>query len=231
MTFLDFRVQKRAMDIVVSLCVMAVTAPLAAVAVVLVKATSPGPVLYRAARAGRHGQQFDMFKFRTMSVGVDHPNHRVTGVNDSRITPVGRWLRKTKIDEIPQLVNVLRGEMSIVGPRPEDIGIVQDHYGEVGHRTLTVRPGIASYPELRWYPDLLYHDPPPNQADTQQWYLDRHLPAELAESDRYVREQSLKVDLAIVAGLAWKTIRYALSSPPIVPFTPTSPSSTDGASI
>lgn len=205
---------KRTFDLVVASVLLVLSAPISMLSAFLVKVTSPGPVIYRAPRAGRGGTEFAMFKFRTMRTGLDDADRRVTELNDSRITPVGSLLRKTKVDEIPQLVNVLRGEMSIVGPRPEDVGIVEEHYTERQRRTLDVRPGISSYAELRWYPDLTYHDPPPADVSIQEWYVARHLPAELEESLRYIEDQSIALDISVLLRTVWNVVRYSFIDPP-----------------
>lgn len=208
---------KRAFDVTVASVLLAATAPLSIVGAVAVKLTSPGPVLYRAPRAGRNGKPFDMYKFRTMRTGLDSADRMVTEENDPRVTAVGGLLRRSKLDEIPQLLNVLRGEMSIVGPRPEDVGIVAAHYTARHRRTLDVRPGIASYAELRWYPDLTHHDPPPDGVPMQEWYVDRHMPIELEDSLLYLDEQSLLGDLRILSRLAVMVVRYSVASPPRLP--------------
>ena len=208
---------KRIFDVVVSSILLLATAPVSLAAAAAVKLSSPGPVIYRAPRAGLHGHLFEMFKFRTMRIGLDDPNRRVTEVGDPRITAVGQILRRSKVDEIPQLANVLLGQMSIVGPRPEDIDIVRNHYTDEQRRTLEVRPGIASLAELQWYPDMTYHDPPPEGVSTQQWYVERHMPVELEESLRYIENQSLWMDLGIVARLAFMTVWYTFAKPPLRP--------------
>jgi lipopolysaccharide/colanic/teichoic acid biosynthesis glycosyltransferase len=140
-----------------------------------------------------------MLKLRTMRVGTDTPDRRVTAERDDRITPVGQVLRQFKIDELPQFWNVLKGDMSIVGPRPEDWEIVQRHYGPGHRRALEARPGIAAPVDVRWYPDLTYHDPPPAGVPMQEWYLRRHLPIQVAEGVRYVEERSMLLDLRVIA--------------------------------
>ena len=139
-----------------------------------------------------------MFKLRTMKVCTGTPDRRVTAERDTRMTPVGAFLRKFKIDELPQFWNVLRGEMSIVGPRPEDWDIVNCHYTPEQLRTLEIRPGVTSAAEIRWYPDMTYHDPPPEGVPIQEWYLKRHLAARLTEELRYVEQQSLLLDLIMI---------------------------------
>jgi lipopolysaccharide/colanic/teichoic acid biosynthesis glycosyltransferase len=189
---------KRLFDIAVAGAVLLVTSPLLLLVALAIKLSSPGPVFYRAPRAGRHGVKFHMLKFRTMRMHSDSVDRRVTEANDDRITPVGVWLRRLKIDELPQLWNVLLGDMSIVGPRPEDWDIVQNHYTAAHRRSLLTRPGIACTAEVRWYPDLTFHDPPPAGVPIQQHYIARHMPAQAAEGVRYVEQQDLWLDLRIL---------------------------------
>lgn len=189
---------KRLFDIACASCALLVTWPLILIGALAVKITSPGPAFYQAKRAGLGGQPFDMLKLRTMYIGADTPDRRVTAERDDRITPVGGLLRKFKIDELPQFWNVLKGDMSIVGPRPEDWDIVQQYYTSEQRRILEVRPGIASTVEVRWYPDLTYYDPPPAGVSIQEWYLRRHMPAQLAEGLRYVEKQSMLLDLKVI---------------------------------
>ena len=193
-----YLVTKRLLDLVVASLVLLFASPLIALAALAVKATSPGPAFYRAKRAGLGGRPFHMLKLRTMRVGTDPPDRRISAPGDDRVTPVGRWLRRCKIDELPQFWNVLRGEMSIVGPRPEDWNIVERHFTPEQRQTLTVPPGIASPVDVRWYPDLTYHDPPPAGVPMQEWYLARHLPAHLAEAARYVEARSFLLDLEVI---------------------------------
>jgi len=204
---------KRLFDIVVAGCALLITGPLILLGALAVKLTSPGPAFYRAKRAGLRGQPFDMFKLRSMYIGLDAPDRRITAARDDRITPVGRRLRQLKIDELPQFWNVLRGDMSVVGPRPEDWDIVERYYTPEHRRSLTVRPGIASLVEVRWYPDLTYHDPPPANTPVQEWYLNRHLPAQVAEGVRYVEQQSLWLDLKIIGQLLFCILVYSWRPP------------------
>jgi lipopolysaccharide/colanic/teichoic acid biosynthesis glycosyltransferase len=211
---------KRLLDIVLSTAALVVSGPVILVAALAVKLTSPGPAFYRARRAGLRGRPFDMYKLRTMRIGTDSPDRRVTAPEDDRITPVGRLLRQSKIDELPQFWNVLRGDMSMVGPRPEDWDIVQHHYTPRQWRTLDVRPGIASPADVRWYPDLTYHDPPPAGASMQEYYLRRHLPVQLDEALHYVEQQSLLLDLKVVLRLIFCVLVYSWLSPARQPLPP-----------
>jgi lipopolysaccharide/colanic/teichoic acid biosynthesis glycosyltransferase len=175
---------KRLFDLVVAGCALLITWPLILIGALFVKFTSLGPAFYRAKRAGLGGQPFEMLKLRTMHIGTDSPDRRITSERDDRIAPVGAWLRKFKIDELLQVWNVVRGEMSFVGPRPEDWEIVERHYTLKQRRTLEVRPGIAVLVDVCWYPDLTHLDPPPEGVPIQEWYLKRHFPVQVAESLR-----------------------------------------------
>ena len=156
--------------------------------------TSRGPVLYRGLRVGRNGRSFRMLKFRTMIVDAEALGGYCVGEDDPRITPFGRWLRKYKLDEIPQLINVLRGQMSAVGPRPEVQKYV-DLYTNEEKVILTVRPGITDWATL-WDCDegaILSGRPDPERT-----YLELIRPEKLRLQMKYVREQSILTDLKIV---------------------------------
>jgi len=171
--------------------------PLFAVIAAAIKLDSPGPVMYRATRSGRDGHPFTMFKFRTMQERRDAHGPKITTHADRRVTRVGRLLRPSRLDELPQLWNVLRGDMSLVGPRPED-----PHYVElysVDDRTvLTVRPGITSLAAL------LYRDEE-RLLIGEGWervYIEQVMPAKLAIDRSYVERQALWLDLKILAATA-----------------------------
>jgi lipopolysaccharide/colanic/teichoic acid biosynthesis glycosyltransferase len=187
---------KRLLDIALSGVGLALAAPVLALAALGIRLSSPGPVLYRARRVGRAGAPFTMYKLRTMHqrpVGSGSP---ITGQHDPRVFPLGALLRRTKIDELPQLFNVLRGDMSIVGPRPEDPDIVERHYTALQRETLAVRPGLAS-------PGSLYHYTHGDAllggaADPQTAYVERLMPLKLALDVVYVRNASLQTDVRII---------------------------------
>jgi lipopolysaccharide/colanic/teichoic acid biosynthesis glycosyltransferase len=186
---------KRLFDVFFAALAIVILAPVFLLAAIAIRITSPGPVLYQARRTGRGGVDFVMYKFRTMHV-VQKSHSVITGTHDARIFPVGRILRATKIDELPQLFNVLLGQMSIVGPRPEDPAIVAKYYGPLGHETLTVRPGLASYGSLYNYThghSLL------DDSDPEKSYVSQLLPIKLALEVVYVRNFSFAIDLQIIA--------------------------------
>jgi len=199
-------VTKRAFDVTFSAGALVLTWPLILLGAAAVKLTSPGPVLYRARRAGLGGKPFEMFKLRTMRVGPAVPDRRIAAAEDNRVTTVGRVLRKFQIDELPQFWNVLRGEMSVVGPRPEDWDIVHQHYTPEQWRTLEVRPGIVSPADITWYPNLTYHDPPPPGVSVEDHYLSRHMSLQLAECLRYLERQNPLLDAVVIGQTIYCTL-------------------------
>jgi lipopolysaccharide/colanic/teichoic acid biosynthesis glycosyltransferase len=191
---------KRFADIVAATVGLIAAAPVLMAATLGIRLSSAGPVFYTSPRIGRGGRPFTIFKLRTMHVDTCGTGSAITAYEDPRVFPFGAWLRRTKIDELPQLVNVLRGDMSIVGPRPEDPRIVCDHYGPLGAETLTVRPGLTSPGTLYGCTDgarLV------SAADPEGSYLRDVLPRKLALDVAYVRTASLGTDVALIA----RTIR------------------------
>jgi len=186
---------KRLFDVVGAALALIATAPLLALAALGITLASPGPVLYRAARRGRGGRPFTMLKLRTMHQEQGGRASRITATRDPRVFPFGALLRRLKIDELPQLLNVLRGEMSIVGPRPEDPELVTRHYAPVHWETLAVRPGLAS-------PGSIYNATHGARLlegpDPERRYLESLLPLKLALDLVYVRRASLGYDLAVI---------------------------------
>ena len=155
---------KRTIDVVIAAVVLPLVSPLLLLAAILIKITSHGPVFYRQRRIGLSGGEFVMIKFRTMIVGADATS--LVGSQDPRVTRVGRWLRSSSVDELPQLINVLRGEMSIVGPRPALPEMVP-HYAEEEQRRLEVRPGLTGWAQVRGRNALPYHE----RLRLDTWYV------------------------------------------------------------
>ena len=152
---------KRLIDVFVSLAALLVAAPFWLGLVAAIRMTSPGPAIYRQKRVGRHGKIFTMLKFRTMKQDAEAQTGPVWAKeNDPRYTPVGRWLRKTRVDELPQLWNVLKGEMSLVGPRPERPFFVEQLSREIPlySRRSRVKPGITGWAQVRWHYDQSLED-------------------------------------------------------------------------
>lgn len=152
---------KRTFDLVVSLLILLVTAPVFIILVALIKITSRGPAVFKQERVGLYGQGFTIYKFRTMFDDAEKRSGPVWAKeNDPRITPLGVWLRKLRLDEIPQLFNVLKGEMSLVGPRPERQFFVDQFKKEIPlySRRLRVRPGITGWAQVKWKYDESFED-------------------------------------------------------------------------
>lgn len=144
----------RAFDIVGSVAILAVTLPLMLVVALLIKASSQGPILYKQKRVGKDGKVFTLYKFRTMVDNAeDHVGPVLAAKDDVRVTPVGRVLRRVRMDELPQLFNVLWGDMSLVGPRPERPYFVNQHKALQGVR-LAVKPGLTGLAQIRSFYDL-----------------------------------------------------------------------------
>ena len=186
---------KRGVDVLLSAVGLAVLVPLFGVIALLIRLDSSGPVLYRGIRTGRWGHPFAMCKFRTMVMHAETLGGASTADDDPRITRIGRLLRKTKLDELPQLINVLRGEMSIVGPRPEVPQYVA-MFGKEEQVILTVRPGMTDWASL-W--DIDEGAVLVGSANAERDYLERIRPQKLRLQLEYVRRRSLRVDLQIIA--------------------------------
>lgn len=185
---------KRAFDLVLSVLGLIVLAPLLLVVALLIKFTSPGPALFRQERIGRNFRPFRINKFRTMVVDAPRVGPQLTAGRDPRITRVGALLRKTKIDELPQLLNVAAGEMSFVGPRPEVpryVEMFRDDYEEV----LKVRPGITDLASLKYRDESSLLGA---AADPEQLYVTEILPDKIELAKEYIRRQSLWFDLQLI---------------------------------
>ena len=194
---------KRLFDVVCAAVALVLTAPLIGLAAIGIKLTDPkgGPVFYRARRVGYLGREFTMYKLRTMRQdGDDGGGPRITGARDARVYPFGQLLRRSKVDELPQLFNVLRGDMAIVGPRPEDPMIVKEHYSPTDLETLGVRPGLAS-------PGSIYQftsgDKLLTGQDPEARYVDKLLKTKLALDRVYIRQATLRRDVAIIGRTIW----------------------------
>jgi lipopolysaccharide/colanic/teichoic acid biosynthesis glycosyltransferase len=187
---------KRALDVVLSTLSVLVLLPVLLLIAVVLK-LSGSEVIYRAPRVGRDGQPFKMFKFATMT-GASGP--RVTSEGDPRITPVGRWLRTTKLNELPQIFNVIKGEMSLVGPRPED-PYYTALYSARHRRVLAVRPGITSLAYLRFGDEQAFIERA-QPSNVEAYYLQELLPEKLDIELGYVTNWSMREDLRILFGTA-----------------------------
>jgi lipopolysaccharide/colanic/teichoic acid biosynthesis glycosyltransferase len=178
----------RALDLAVAAVGLVVSSPIMLVAVVAIRLESPGSPIYRQRRIGKDGQPFEMLKLRTMVSGAEHHGAGMAvNFGDPRITRVGHVLRRFSIDELPNLVNVLRGEMSVVGPRPT-IQAQVDQYTPLQRRRLEVKPGITGWAQINGRASLPWHE----RIELDIWYVDH---------------RTLRLDLAIL----WKTVRLLVT--------------------
>lgn len=195
-------VAKRCFDVTASTLGLLVSAPLLVVTAALVKVSSPGPVLFRQQRVGLGGQPFELWKFRTMRVGGGGP--QVTADGDTRITRVGRLLRKSKLDELPELLNVLRGDLSLVGPRPEVAKYVAHYPAEERAFLQGFRPGITDPATIRFRneEDILARAPDPERA-----YIEEVLPQKLRMYREYLEGASFLSDLGVLSATVKVVLR------------------------
>ena len=189
---------KRLFDLAAVLAGLWLIWPLLVLIALWVKLDSPGPVFFRQVRVGRGGQLFRIHKFRTMQIGAEASGQLTVGA-DARVTRAGRLLRKTKLDELPQLLDVLFGDMSLVGPRPEVPKYVAHYPAAVKEIVLSVRPGITDLASIEFRDEsaLLARS-----SDPERTYVEQILPAKLHHAQQYVRTRSLWLDLRIIARTA-----------------------------
>ena len=194
---------KRAFDLVASAAGLVVTSPVLAAVAIAIKADDPtGPVFFRQVRVGLGGQEFRILKFRSMRASTGGPE--VTSASDNRITKVGRILRKSKLDELPQLVNVLVGDMSLVGPRPEVPRYVAEWPAAARTEILSVRPGITDPGSIEFRHE---ETELAAAADPERHYVDEILPRKVALYENYVRTRTFLGDLAIILRTAAAVVR------------------------
>ena len=194
---------KRLFDVLAAVAGLLVLSPLFALVALAIKLTSSGPVYFRQERVGRDFQPFRIYKFRTMVVDAPKLGGQITAGRDPRITSIGHLLRKTKLDELPQLLNVLSGEMSLVGPRPEVpkyVEMFRPQFAEV----LSVRPGITDLASVKYRDEneILGQADDPEAA-----YVNQVLPDKLALATEYVRRASFWFDVRLIFATFWKVLR------------------------
>ena len=186
---------KRAFDLLFAVCFLVVFSSVYLLTYIIIKMVSPGPAFYKAKRVGLNGKVFDCYKFRSMR--VDSGKVRLTTLqNDDRIFPFGRFIRKTKIDEMPQTLNILLGDMSVVGPRPEDtVNADKMYQGEYKH-ILDVKPGLTS-------PASLYDYTHGEEYEDEELYEKEFVPQKLQLELYYVEHQSFWYDIKLILKTAW----------------------------
>ncbi len=198
-----FEIAKRIFDLVISASLLLILAIPLLIVALLVKLTSPGRVFYVQRRVGLHGQFFNVFKFRTMVSDADRNGPLCTAADDNRITPFGRFLRNNKIDEIPQLFNVMRGEMSLVGPRPQVPRFVENFPPDLRDVVLSVRPGVTGPTQLHYRDEeTLLQD----RADRETYYISELLPRKCRMDYDYVVNRSASRDLTVLFTTAWVVV-------------------------
>jgi len=186
---------KRLFDIIFSFLSLIIISLILIIIVILVKLSSPGPVFYQGVRTGKDGKPFKIFKFRTMVVGAEEIGGLSTPADDPRLTKVGKFLKRFQLDEFPQLINVLKGEMSLVGPRPEVPLYVDMMTDEERKTILSLRPGITDFASLWNFREgeILKGSPDPEKT-----YMEKIRPKKIQLQMKYVKERSFLLDLKII---------------------------------
>ena len=195
---------RRLVDVLVAVVGLVVLGPVLAGLMVAVRRSSPGPALFRQTRVGRGEQDFVILKLRTMVDGSDRQGALVAGATDPRVTPLGRWLRATRLDELPQLVNLLRGDMTLIGPRPE-VRRFLPYYSAEERLLLSVRPGVIGPGAIHFASEQAYELD--EAEDPELAYVSRHLHPKLRLDLDYLADRSLRHDLVLLA----RTARVVLS--------------------
>ncbi|HEY8365764.1 MAG TPA: sugar transferase [Bacteroidia bacterium] len=194
---------KRLFDIVSSLLVLIIFSPVFLIISLIIAIGSKGGVFYKQERIGRNGKPFLLYKFRSMRPNSDKASLITVGGRDSRITREGYFLRKYKLDELPQLINILKGEMSVVGPRPEVKKYV-DLYTEEQRKVLSVRPGLTDWASLYYIDE---NELLGKSSDPEKTYIDEIMPAKLELNMKYIQEAGLLTDLEIIFKTIFKIFR------------------------
>lgn len=193
---------KRIFDVVFAMIGLLLLSPLFLFGSLLAKLQSKGPVFYKSKRVGKDEVPFAMYKFRTMVINADKLGGSLTTYRDTRITPIGRFLRWTKLDELPNLINVIKGEMSLIGPRPEAPEYVK-YYTEIQKQVLLVKPGITGPSQLANRDE---EEKLKGQQDAEHYYITELMPKKLALDLHYVATQSIATDIRWLLKTCWLVI-------------------------
>jgi len=186
---------KRFIDFVGSSLGLIILCPLFIVVGILIKREDGGPIFFVQERVGRFGRNFKIIKFRTMRNTLENSHRKITVGKDPRITGIGQFLRRYKIDEFPQLINVFKGEMSIVGPRPELPYYVNQYPEDTRAKILSVRPGITDYASLEYINESIILE---NEKDPERAYLEDILPQKIKYCVNYIDNQSCWLDIVLI---------------------------------
>lgn len=193
----------RCFDFLFSLVGLIILSPVFLLVALMIKITSKGPVFFKQTRVGKDGSDFKVFKFRTMHIDAEKRGLLTVGGKDKRVTAIGYYLRRFKVDELPQLLNVVKGEMSIVGPRPEVRRYVE-MYSQEQKRTLEVLPGITDYASIAYRNenDLLAH-----AEDPEEFYVKEIMPKKIELNFKYINDQSVEQYFKIITKTVFSSIR------------------------
>ncbi|MEH7437947.1 sugar transferase [Neobacillus drentensis] len=194
---------KRAFDVVMSLLGLILLSPFFLIISLLIKIDSPGPVLFKQVRVGRFEKNFKILKFRTMVTDAEKRGAQITVGRDSRITRVGHLLRKSKLDELPQLINVFIGDMSLVGPRPEVPKYTQ-YYNKVQKRIFEIRPGITDYASIKYRDE---NEILALSSEPEKTYIEEIMVDKLNLNLEYLEKKSLLTDIKIIFSTIYKIIK------------------------
>jgi lipopolysaccharide/colanic/teichoic acid biosynthesis glycosyltransferase len=189
----------RLLDLLLASVALVLASPILAIAALGIRLSSPGPILYYAGRVGRHATLFRMYKFRSMHLQADAMS-RISQTNDPRTFYFGAWLRFLKIDELPQLLNIIKGDMAVVGPRAEDPEIVAKYYRPEDFQTLSVPPGLASPGSIFNY---THGEQMLEGENAEQIYARELLPIKLALDRVYLRHASVRYNVRVILRTMW----------------------------
>jgi lipopolysaccharide/colanic/teichoic acid biosynthesis glycosyltransferase len=190
---------KRCFDLLLAVIGLLLLLPLFPLIVLVIYMDSPGPIFFRQKRVGKNEKLFDILKFRTMEINAESKGKRLTATGDKRITWTGNILRRFKIDELPQLINILKGDMSFVGPRPEVPEYVAYYSAEIKDKILSIRPGITDWASLEFRDESTLLA---GGDDPEKMYIETILPRKLQLGCDYVNQSSLLLDIKIICETA-----------------------------
>ncbi len=198
------KVGKRICDIMITSIAIILIFPIGLIIALLIKIESKGNILYIQHRVGKNNKDFKILKFRTMTTNADKQGLLTIGEKDNRVTKIGYYLRKFKLDELPQLINILIGEMSIVGPRPE-VRYYVNYYNETQMKVLSVLPGLTDLASIAYIDENRILAQSENPQET---YIKKIMPHKLSLNAKYIENISLKNDLSII----WQTLRKIINN-------------------
>lgn len=187
---------KRLFDIVFSISLLTILLPLFIVVSILIISDSKGGIFFKQKRVGKDFKEFGLLKFRTMRPESESKGQITVGMRDPRITAIGYWLRKYKLDELPQLINIIKGDMSVVGPRPE-VPFYVKMYNNEQRKVLSIRPGLTDYASIDFVNE---NEILSKSKDPQQTYIHEIMPLKLDLNLRYIAEMSFRTDIKIIIG-------------------------------